>query len=49
MTAEGIWIVDVEQRGEPYLFNTRRRRFERMPLDDGLRSRIYALTFDVLG
>jgi hypothetical protein len=49
MTPEGLWIVDPEQISEPYLFNVHRRRFERLALDEGLRSRITPFGFDVMG
>jgi hypothetical protein len=49
MTPEGLWIVDPEQISEPYLFNVRRRRFERLALDEELRSRITPFGFDVMG
>ena len=46
-TREGIWIVDLEQTGEPYFFSPERRRFERLAIDRALAHPIFALSFDV--
>ena len=46
-TNEGIWLVDVEQSGEPYFFNARRERFEQIPAELKEEIAIYALEFDL--
>ncbi|HEX2149004.1 MAG TPA: hypothetical protein VHI31_02350, partial [Actinomycetota bacterium] len=46
-TDDGIWLVDVEQSGEPYFFNARRERFEQIPAELKNAAPIYALVFDL--
>lgn len=43
----GIWLVDVEQTGVPYLFDPAQRRFERLPLTARDTRDIYAMDLDV--
>jgi outer membrane protein assembly factor BamB len=43
----GIWLVDVEQTGVPYLFDPAQRRFERLPLTTAETRDIYAMDLDV--
>lgn len=44
---EGIWMVDVEQTGVPYLFDAREQRFERLPITAAQAADIYAFDFQV--
>jgi hypothetical protein len=47
VSAHGIWLVDVEQTGVPYLFDPAQRRFERLPLTTAEARDIYAMDLDV--
>jgi streptogramin lyase len=48
VVGDGIWLVDIEQTGDPYRFDFGARRFERVPIPRAEAERIFALEWDVI-